>query len=137
MTTEGIRDAFKNLREGEQMAGLADARDGRAFAARLAQRLAAAGHSRAAGAPVIDTYRGATFVYDAELDEYVVDPERTGAPAHGGRAGLPPGAGAVVVEGAWAAAGPGVPEAPGAAGARSRPPRTREGDRSRASPAHK
>ncbi len=25
MTTEGIRDAFKNLREGEQMAGLADA----------------------------------------------------------------------------------------------------------------
>ncbi len=39
-----------------------------------------------AAAPIIsDFHRGATFVYDAELDEYVVDSARPGAPATGVR----------------------------------------------------
>ena len=40
----------------------------------------------AAGAPIIsDLHRGATFVYDPETDDYVVDPERPGAPTTGVR----------------------------------------------------
>jgi hypothetical protein len=61
--------------------------DGRAFALLLARRLHAA--TAADGplmAPIIsDTHRGATFVYDPESDDYVVDPEREGAPGTGVR----------------------------------------------------
>ena len=40
--------------------------------------------SSSARAPIIsDLHRGVTFVYDPELDEYVVDPARTGAPPTG------------------------------------------------------
>jgi len=67
------------------IAGLADARSGRRFAVQLAQRLTAGAAGSPALAPVIDTYRGSTFVYDPELDEYVVDAERAGAPADGVR----------------------------------------------------
>ncbi len=42
--------------------------------------------SRPAGAPLISgLHRGATFVYDATVEDYVVDPDRTGAPANGVR----------------------------------------------------
>ena len=60
----------------------------RAFAAELSRRLAgvAAPAGGPAAAPIIsDTHRGATFVYDPGADEYVVDPERSGAPATGVR----------------------------------------------------
>jgi hypothetical protein len=69
----------------DAVADLADAHTGRPFAAQLAQRLTAGVAGSPSLAPVIDTYRGSTFVYDPELDEYVVDPERTGAPANGVR----------------------------------------------------
>ncbi|HET9948448.1 MAG TPA: hypothetical protein VFQ22_05980 [Longimicrobiales bacterium] len=58
---------------------------GRAFALELVRRLRASAPAGApAAAPLIsDDFRGVTFVYDAELDEYVADPEREGAPANG------------------------------------------------------
>lgn len=60
----------------------------RAFALELADRLASV-TPRAGGpaaAPIISpTHRGATFVYDPELDQYAVDPDRSGAPATGVR----------------------------------------------------
>jgi hypothetical protein len=59
-----------------------------AGAVELSHRLAgvAAASGAPAGAPIIsNTHRGATFVYDPEADEYVVDPEREGAPATGVR----------------------------------------------------
>jgi len=68
----------------DAVAGLASARASRPFAVQLAERLTASAGSPAL-APVIDTYRGSTFVYDPELDEYVVDAERDGAPANGVR----------------------------------------------------
>jgi hypothetical protein len=69
----------------DAVVGLADARTGRGFATQLARRLTAGATGAPTLAPVIDTYRGSTFVYDPELDEYVVDPERVGAPANGVR----------------------------------------------------
>ena len=58
--------------------------DARSFAARLAGAGATPLH--AASAPVISPlHRGRTLVYDAELGRYVVDPDRTGAPATGVR----------------------------------------------------
>ncbi len=65
------------------VAGLRGARSGRQFATQLAQRLTAG--ARPANAPVIDNYRGDTFVYDPDTGEYAVDPDRTGAPAKGVR----------------------------------------------------
>jgi hypothetical protein len=67
------------------VAGIRDARSGRQFALQLAQRLASSAGGRPAHAPVIDNYRGDTFVYDPDTGEYAVDPERTGAPANGVR----------------------------------------------------
>jgi hypothetical protein len=67
------------------VSGLRDAGSGRRFAVQLAQRLTAAAGTSPAGAPVIDTYRGDTFVYDPDTGEYAVDPDRTGAPANGVR----------------------------------------------------
>jgi hypothetical protein len=69
----------------QAVAGLRDARSGRQFATQLAQRLAYAAGARPATAPVIDNYRGDTFVYDPDTGEYAVDPDRTGAPANGVR----------------------------------------------------
>lgn len=61
--------------------------DARAFALDLFRRVRA-GRSLdgAAAAPIIsDFHRGATFVYDPDLDRWVVDPDRDGAPATGVR----------------------------------------------------
>ncbi|MGE0158519.1 MAG: hypothetical protein AB7T31_03850 [Gemmatimonadales bacterium] len=69
----------------DAVAGLSRAPSGRQFAVQLARRLAAGAAGAPALAPVIDSYRGATFVYDADLGEYVVDPARTGAPSNGVR----------------------------------------------------
>jgi hypothetical protein len=69
----------------QAVAGIREARSGRQFALQLAQRLAAAAGARPSRAPVIDTYRGDTFVYDPDTGEYAVDPARTGAPANGVR----------------------------------------------------
>lgn len=58
----------------------------RAFAARLSSGLAGAAATGPAGAPIIsEAHRGVTFVYDPETDEYVIDPEREGAPTTGVR----------------------------------------------------
>lgn len=72
------------------VAGLAAPRtghDGRAFALDLFRRMRGARPlARPATAPIISgVHRGATFVYDAETDRYVVDPELEGAPATGVR----------------------------------------------------
>ncbi len=59
----------------------------RAFALDLFRRIQG-GQSltQPAAAPIISgVHRGATFVYDPQLDRYVVDPDRTGAPATGVR----------------------------------------------------
>ena len=66
---------------------LATSGGGRAFARELGHALSEVAPAAAPGAaPIIsDTHRGATFVYDPEVDEYVVDPEREGAPATGVR----------------------------------------------------
>lgn len=63
------------------------ARESRAFALDLFRRIRGARSlSNAAAAPIIsDFHRGATFVYDPDLDRYVVDPDRDGAPATGVR----------------------------------------------------
>ncbi len=60
---------------------------GRAFALNLVRRIQAADATRGpAAAPIIsDTHRGVTFVYDPAADDYVPDPERTGAPETGVR----------------------------------------------------
>ena len=60
---------------------------GRAFALDMARRIQAADATRGpAAAPIIsDTHRGVTFVYDPVADDYVADPERTGAPETGVR----------------------------------------------------
>ena len=60
----------------------------RAFAAELSGQLASLAASSGApgAAPIIsETHRGATFVYDPDTDQYVVDPDREGAPATGVR----------------------------------------------------
>lgn len=58
----------------------------RAFATELSSSLAGAAATAPARAPIIsEAHRGVTFVYDPETDEYVVDPEREGAPATGVR----------------------------------------------------
>lgn len=60
----------------------------RAFAMQLLQdaRQVEASADGPWAAPVLsDRFLGKTFVYDSTLDEYVVDPERTGAPAGGVR----------------------------------------------------
>lgn len=73
------------------VAGLDGARAGddhRGFALRLLKDLQAsdAPVGGALAAPVLSgRYLGKTFVYDRTLDEYVVDPDRTGAPATGVR----------------------------------------------------
>ena len=72
----------------DAVGALGEAQRPRAFAARLAERLAEGtlGEGGPAGAPIISTtHRGKTFVYDPGSDEYVVDPARTGAPPTGTR----------------------------------------------------
>jgi hypothetical protein len=63
------------------------ATDARAFALDLFRRIEGARSSRdAASSPIISGFhRGATFVYDPDLDRYVVDPDREGAPSTGVR----------------------------------------------------
>ena len=66
----------------------ANGRSGRGFALALANHMreAVVSSGTPALAPIISaTHRGKTFVYDATLDEYVVDALRTGAPATGVR----------------------------------------------------
>jgi hypothetical protein len=54
--------------------------------ARARALAAAPGLAGPAGAPIISgIHRGKTFVWDPDAEEYVVDPERTDAPAHGVR----------------------------------------------------
>jgi hypothetical protein len=73
----------------DALGGLAPAepRSGRELALRLARRMQeVAASGGPALTPIIsETHRGATFVYDAALDEYAVDPARTGAPSNGVR----------------------------------------------------
>ena len=67
---------------------LGEAGGGRTFVRELTARLSrvATTSGSPAEAPIIsDTHRGATFVYDPDADEYVVDPDREGAPASGVR----------------------------------------------------
>ncbi len=74
----------------DAVAGLSAAGDhqgGRAFALDLFRRIQGERSlSEVAAAPMISgVHRGATFVYDPKLDDYVVDPDRPGAPATGVR----------------------------------------------------
>lgn len=67
-------------------AGAADSP--RAFALQLMESVRQAGTSTGgpAAAPLLsDRFLGQTFVYDRATDEYVVDPDRTGAPSNGVR----------------------------------------------------
>jgi len=68
--------------------GAARPANGRAFAVQLAHgmRDAVAANGGPARSPIISsTHRGKTFVYDPTLDEYALDPARSGAPAAGVR----------------------------------------------------
>jgi hypothetical protein len=74
----------------DALAGLSapgTAHESRAFALDLFRRIQDAGSLvRPTAAPIISGFhRGATFVYDPQLDRYVVDPDREGAPATGVR----------------------------------------------------
>jgi hypothetical protein len=63
----------------------ANADGGRSFALALAAELTGVSHSPA-GAPIIsDLRRGRTFVYDPDVDDYRLDPDREGAPETGVR----------------------------------------------------
>ncbi len=64
-----------------------EAGDARSYALELAGRVGLLGSlGSPSAAPIIsDFHRGKTFVYDPGRDEYVVDPDRSGAPATGVR----------------------------------------------------
>ncbi len=88
----GARMAFERLGQSPALAvglagelrAIASAEDVRALRADLIARAAAA--PVGAAAPVISSaHRGKTFVYDFAAGEYVVDPDRAGAPATGVR----------------------------------------------------
>lgn len=59
--------------------------DSRGSTVQLSQRLVAAAHATAANPIISPAHLGRTFVYVPELDDYAVDPDRTGAPANGVR----------------------------------------------------
>jgi hypothetical protein len=73
------------VRAGEALQALTAGRDTRAFATGLAN-IASSLETSAASVPLISTSnRGKTFVYNAQLHDWAVDPARTGAPANGVR----------------------------------------------------
>ncbi len=87
----GNRTPFAGSAAGVETVGsirkVAGEEDARSFALGLARRLTAPATSPVASrAPIIsDLHRGKTFVYEPATDDYVVDPDRTGAPATGVR----------------------------------------------------
>lgn len=87
----GSRTPFaKSADQIDVVAGLSAPRgsdDARSFALHLADRLQAGRLATApSAAPIIShLHRGKTFVYDPAIDDYAVDPDRTGAPANGVR----------------------------------------------------
>jgi len=70
------------------LAGVQDGSSGRAFVLGLMEdvrRARGESDGRAAARILSDRYLGKTFVYDRATDEYIVDPQRSGAPATGVR----------------------------------------------------